>query len=80
MAIQSGRLDALQLVESPIKRSLDRGFIARQLADRACVFRVLLESDTEGQRFFLEKTGRLLHARHGLAVSFFVCDVHVQFC
>ncbi len=31
-------------MESPIKRSLDRGFIARQLADCAWVFRVFLES------------------------------------
>ncbi len=29
LAILSGRLDALQLVQSPIKRSLDRCFIAR---------------------------------------------------
>ncbi len=41
LTVLSGRLDALQLVKGPKKRSLDRGFIARQLADCACIFPVI---------------------------------------
>ena len=47
LTVLSGRLDALQLVKGPIKRSLDRSLVARQFAECTTVFSVKYKSGAQ---------------------------------